>query len=300
MNGFIIIDKPAGVTSHDVVSAVRRITGVKKAGHTGTLDPFATGVLPVALGEGTKAIQFLDEARKEYRAVMKLGETTDTQDLTGAVTARSDWRAVTPGAIENVVARYSGRISQLPPMFSALKLNGVPLYRLARRGAEISREPREIEIYSLVIDCFDLPEVAFTVVCSRGTYVRTLAHDMGVELGCGAHLVRLRRTMSGPFDLAKAVSLDHLSALACAGEAADLVISPYDALEHLPDLQVNDSGRMKVGHGVVPDADEFTRLPAAPFCHGIFLRISQGKRLLAVAEMAAENEQSIRLIRVFN
>jgi tRNA pseudouridine55 synthase len=106
--------------------------------------------------------------------------------------------------------------------------------------------------------------------------------------------------MSGPFDLAKAVSLDHLSALACAGEAADLVISPYDALEHLPDLQVNDSGRMKVGHGVVPDADEFTRLPAAPFCHGIFLRISQGKRLLAVAEMAAENEQSIRLIRVFN
>lgn len=300
MNGFIIIDKPAGVTSHDVVSAVRRITGVKKAGHTGTLDPFATGVLPVALGEGTKAIQFLDEARKEYRAVMKLGETTDTQDLTGAVTARSDWRGVTPGAIEKVVARYSGRISQLPPMFSALKHNGVPLYRLARRGAEISREPREIEIYSLVIDCFDLPDVAFTVVCSRGTYVRTLAHDMGAELGCGAHLVRLRRTMSGPFDLAKAVSLDRLAALAGAGEAADLVISPYDALDHLPDLQVNDSGRMKLCHGVVPDSGEFTRLPAAPFCQGIYLRISQGKRLLAVAEMAAGNEQSIRLVRVFN
>lgn len=300
MNGFILIDKPAGVTSHDVVSAVRRITGVKKAGHTGTLDPFATGVLPVALGEGTKAIQFLNETRKEYRALMKLGETTDTQDLTGVVTARSDWRAVTPGAIEQVVARYRGSISQLPPMFSALKHKGVPLYRLARRGAEISRELREIEIYSLVIECFDLPEVAFNVVCSRGTYVRTLAHDMGAELGCGAHLVRLRRTMSGPFDLAKAVSLDHLSALAGAGEAGDLVISPYDALDHLPDLQVNDSGRMKVGHGVVPAADEFTRLPAVPFCQGIFLRISQGKRLLAVAEMAAVNEQSIRLIRVFN
>ncbi|HEX2769650.1 MAG TPA: tRNA pseudouridine(55) synthase TruB [Geobacteraceae bacterium] len=300
MNGFIIIDKPAGMTSHDVVSAVRRITGVKKAGHTGTLDPFATGVLPVALGEGTKAIQFLDEARKEYRAVMKLGETTDTQDLTGAVTDGGDWRAVTPGDMEKLIARYSGRISQLPPMFSALKHKGVPLYRLARRGAEISRELREIEIYSLVIDYFDLPEVAFTVACSRGTYVRTLAHDMGAELGCGAHLVRLRRTMSGPFDLSKAVSLNLLSALAGAGEAADLVISPYDALDHLPDLQVNDCGRMKVGHGIVPDRGEFTHLPAALFRQGINLRISQGRRLLAVAEVAAGNEQSIRLVRVFN
>jgi len=216
------------------------------------------------------------------------------------VTGRCEWRDVTPGAIEKVVAHYSGRISQLPPMFSALKHKGVPLYRLARRGVEISREPREIDIYSLVIDHFDLPDVAFTVACSRGTYVRTLAHDMGAELGCGAHLVRLRRTMSGPFDLAKAVSLDLLSALAGAGEATDLVISPYDALDYLPDLQVNDSGRMKVGHGVVPDAGEFTCLPAAPFSPGINLRISQGKRLLAVAEMPAGDDQSIRLVRVFN
>jgi len=288
------------MTSHDVVSAVRRITGVKKAGHTGTLDPFATGVLPVALGEGTKAIQFLDESCKEYRAVMKLGETTDTQDLTGAVTRISGWRNVTPVVLENVVSRFSGRISQLPPMFSALKHNGVPLYRLARRGVEISREQREIEIYSLVIDCFDLPEVAFTVACSRGTYVRTLAHDMGAELGCGAHLVRLRRTMSGPFDLTNAVSLDQLASLAGSGEAATIVISPYDALDHLPDLQVNDSGRMKVGHGVVPDADEFSSLATAPFSSGRFLRISQGKRLLAVAEMTAGNDQNIRLVRVFN
>jgi tRNA pseudouridine55 synthase len=299
MNGFIVIDKPAGMTSHDVVHAVRRITGVKKAGHTGTLDPFATGVLPVALGEGTKAIQFLDESRKEYRAVLKLGEATDTQDLTGAVTSQSDWRTVAPDDIERVADLYRGRISQVPPMFSALKHQGVPLYKLARRGTEIIREPREIDIFSLVIDHLDLPEVAFTVGCSRGTYVRTLAHDMGAELGCGAHLVRLQRTASGPFNLAMALSLERLDALAKAGDLADLVISPYDALAHLPDLQVNDRGRALVANGVVPEMGDFTGLPATPFGPGERVRISRERRLLAIAETTAECSQVVRLVRVF-
>jgi tRNA pseudouridine55 synthase len=299
MNGFIVIDKPAGITSHDVVHALRRITGVKKAGHTGTLDPFATGVLPVALGEGTKAIQFLDESRKEYRAVMKLGEATDTQDLSGAVTCRTDWRAVTPDDIERVVARYCGRIRQVPPMFSALKHQGVPLYKLARRGTEVAREPREVEIYSLVIDHLDLPEVAFTVSCSRGTYVRTLAHDMGAELGCGAHLVRLQRTVSGPFNLSMTLTLDRLNVLAKAGELAAMVITPYDALAHLPDLHVNDRGRGLVANGVVPDISEFTGFPAIPLGTGERLRISSEKRLLAIAEITAVNNQEMRLVRVF-
>src|SRR6185369_4487832 len=214
MDGFIVVDKPAGMTSHDVVNAVRRLTGLKKVGHTGTLDPFATGVLPVALGEGTKAIPFLDETRKEYRAVMKLGEATDTQDCTGTVTGCTDWHAVKPADVERVATGCTGKISQVPPMFSALKRNGVPLYKLARRGAEVEREARKIEIFSLDIENIDLPEVAFTVSCSRGTYVRTLAHDMGAALGCGAHLVRLQRTVSGPFALARAVPLDRLAALA--------------------------------------------------------------------------------------
>ena len=299
MNGFIVIDKPAGMTSHDVVHAVRRITGVKKAGHTGTLDPFATGVLPVALGEGTKAIQFLDESRKEYRAVLKLGEATDTQDLTGAVTSQSDWRALTPDDIEKAADLYRGRISQIPPMFSALKHQGVPLYKLARRGTDIIREPRAIEIFSLVIDYLDLPEVAFTVSCSRGTYVRTLAHDMGAELGCGAHLVRLQRTVSGPFNLGMSLPLDRLAELAKTGELTDLVIAPYDVLAHLPDLQVNDRGRALVANGVVPEMGDFTGLPATPFDLGERVRISRERRLLAIAEATGECSQWLRLMRVF-
>jgi tRNA pseudouridine55 synthase len=299
MNGFIVVDKPAGMTSHDVVHALRRITGVKKSGHTGTLDPFATGVLPVALGEGTKAIQFLDESRKEYRAVLKLGESTDTQDLTGTVTCRNDWCAVTPNDIEKVVANYRGRTSQVPPMFSALKHHGVPLYKLARQGVEIVREKRAIEIFSLDIDRLDLPEVAITVSCSRGTYVRTLAHDIGAKLGCGAHLIRLQRTMSGPFTLSMALPLEQLAALARVGGLADLVISPYDALANLPDLNVNDKGRALVANGVVPDMGEFTGLPVTPFVPGERLRISRDKRLLAVAEINAGIKQGMRLVRVF-
>jgi tRNA pseudouridine55 synthase len=299
MNGLIVVDKPAGMTSHDVVHALRRITGVKKAGHTGTLDPFATGVLPVAMGEGTKAIQFLDESRKEYRAVLKLGETTDTQDLHGEVTCRNDWRAVTPSNIECVTAAYKGRINQVPPMFSALKHHGVPLYKLARRGIEIIRESREIDIFSLVVDQLDLPEVAFTVSCSRGTYVRTLAHDMGAKLGCGAHLVRLQRTVSGPFNLAMALPFDQLDGLAKTGELSELIISPYDALANLTDLQVNERGMVMVANGIVPGDGEFTSLSETTLVPGERVRISRANRLLAVAEIIEGNNQVMRLVRVF-
>lgn len=300
IDGFIVVDKPAGISSHDVVYAVRRISGEKKAGHTGTLDPFATGVLPVALGEATKAIRFLDEAFKEYRAVMRLGESTDTQDATGEVTGRGDWLGVTPEEIKKAAAGLTGRISQVPPMFSAIKHQGVPLYRLARRGAEIAREAREIEVSSLVIDSIDLPEVAFTVRCSRGTYVRTLAHDMGSVLGCGAHLVRLQRTTSGPFTLTGALTLQQLARVAGAEGMADVIISPHEALAGLLDLQVNDSGRAKVANGIAPCEEDFISLPAAPCAKGELVRISRQKRLLAVAELKDGDVGSIRLARVFN
>lgn len=303
MDGFIVVDKPAGVTSHDVVNTVRRLLRMKKVGHTGTLDPFATGVLPVALGEGTKAIPFLDEGRKEYRAVMRLGETTDTQDCTGTVTGRSDWGAVTPPLVDEVARRFTGRLTQLPPMFSALKRDGVPLYKLARRGDEVERAAREIEVFSLAIERIALPEVAFTVCCSRGTYVRTLAHDMGAALGCGAHLVALQRTMSGPFVLARAVSPERLAELARAGQVAELVISPFEALAHLRDLPVTAGGELKVAHGIAPGPGEWEAPTVSPFRPGERLRLSRGGRLLAVAEAAGagpEGEKTLRLVRVFN
>jgi tRNA pseudouridine55 synthase len=294
LNGFIVIDKQPGVTSHDIVSKVRRAIGQKKVGHTGTLDPFATGVLPVAIGEGTKAIQFLDESEKEYRAVLRLGICTDTQDLTGQVISERDTSSVTPEELERVAARFVGTISQLPPMFSALKRDGVPLYKLARKGVEVERETREVEIHSLEFEWIRLPEACFTVRCSRGTYVRTLACDIGEALGCGAHLLELRRTRSGLFRECDAVSTDDL---ACASDQAQLLLAPDRVLGHLKALALNDSGARKVGNGVAPGPEEFScELPElAP---GEKVRLYQGESFLAVGEWNTVGK--VRLLRVFN
>ena len=183
MNGFLIIDKPAGITSHDVVAIVRRILKQKKVGHTGTLDPFATGVLPVALGEATKIIPYLDESVKEYRAIMRLGISTDSQDLTGKIVQQKDEGSITEARVLEAFAAVTGSISQVPPMFSAVKQGGVPLYKLARLGEEVERAPRQIIIHTLSMNHFQLPFVTFTVRCSRGTYVRTLANDLGDIIG---------------------------------------------------------------------------------------------------------------------
>jgi tRNA pseudouridine55 synthase len=303
MDGFIVVDKPAGMTSHDVVSVVRRLAGMKKVGHTGTLDPFATGVLPVALGEATKAIPFLDESVKEYRAVMRLGETTDTQDFTGAVIRRGPWQGVNAGSIGETVRRFLGRGSQVPPMYSALKRDGVPLYRLARRGEEVHREPREIDIHSLVVDRIDLPDVAFTVTCSRGVYVRTLANDMGDLLGCGAHLVELRRSVSGPFNLGQAISLEKLAEVTGRRELPDLLISCQEALTNLRTLPLNDRGAARVVCGIAPDRADFAALPDEVPIRGERFSLSRAGTLLAVAEATADdwpgNGVLLRLLRVF-
>ncbi len=300
MDGFIVIDKPAGMTSHDVVRAVRRIAGLKKVGHTGTLDPFATGVLPVALGEGTKAIPFLDEAVKEYRAVMRLGAATDTQDCTGTVTREGEWRRVTPEAVREAAALFTGRLFQVPPMYSALKRDGVPLYRLARRGEEVEREAREIEVHELVIEEVVLPDVAFRVRCSRGTYVRTLASDLGERIGCCAHLTALCRTMSGPFAIDAALSLDRLDLLGRSGELAAAVISPYAALSHLRDLPLTAAGAAKVRQGMVPAEGDYAAPPAELSRRPERVRLSRDGILVAVAELGATEGCGMRLLRVFN
>lgn len=304
INGFIVIDKPEGPTSHGVVAAVRRILKVKKVGHTGTLDPFATGVLPVAVGEATKAIPYLDEAIKEYRAVMRLGTTTDTQDSTGRVTGSSGCSGITGGMISEAFDRFTGNISQLPPMYSAVKLNGIPLYKRARKGEEIERAAREITVHSISIHEIDLPLVTFSVVCSRGTYVRTLAADLGHFLGCGAHLTSLRRLRSGPFDEGRAVSLDVLQELRVKERISDLVITPLQSLAHLRELQLTADGARKVSNGRVPVTGDFTGDCTQILHSGEKVRLSFGGRLAAVAEYEVsggpEQEKTIRLLRVFS
>ena len=303
MDGFIVLDKPVGVTSHDVVSVVRRTLRQKKVGHTGTLDPFATGVLPVAVGEGTKAIPFLDEGMKEYQATMVLGAATDTQDCTGTVIRRGAWEHLNPEQIVEVLNSFVGRQSQLPPMFSAVKQNGVPLYRLARKGEEVKRSPRDIEIYSIAVDAVALPHLTFTVSCSRGTYVRTLANDIGEALGCGAHLSALRRTRSGPFAIDRALSLDEFSRISAAGEAGNHIIPLGEALGHLRALFLGDEGCVRVRHGQVPRLTDFaSRIGEVEA--GERFRLMHGDRLLAVAESLSpkdsDDSKNLRLIRVFN
>jgi len=304
MNGFLVIDKPVGVTSHDVVAMVRRELRLKKVGHTGTLDPFATGVLPVALGEGTKAIPFLDEGEKEYRAVMRLGQATDTQDCTGRVIAEADWQDIAEASIREAAAGFVGCVSQIPPMFSAVKLDGVPLYKLARRGEEIERKPRLIEIFDFSLDEVSLPLVTFTVRCSRGTYVRTLAHDLGAKLGCGAHLVELRRTRSGLFGLSEALTLDEFRRLNASQSLNERLLTPYQALSQLMDIPISAAGVVKVGHGVAPLLADMAGEPAILPADGERVRLSHDRQLIAVAEagsgIAADDQRTLRLLRVFN
>lgn len=280
----MVIDKPAGITSHDVVSRVRRILGTRKVGHTGTLDPFATGVLPIAVNEGTKAIPFLDEGLKRYDALMQLGVATDTLDMTGAVTRSADWLAVTRENVAAVLKRFTGHLSQIPPMYSAIKLDGQPLYKLARKGQVVERSAREIDIHSLELLSFAPPFVSFRVVCSRGTYVRTLADDMGEMLGCGAALKELRRTASGPFEESSAVSLEGLEEAVQNETLETLSVSPCAALAHLPDIPLGDSGLALVRHGRSPGWHD-TEVTTSLECEdGAPVRLTRNGTLIAVAE----------------
>lgn len=283
INGFVIIDKPAGITSHDVVSRVRRILGTRKVGHTGTLDPFATGVLPVAVNEGTKVIPFLDEGSKTYEALLRLGVTTDTLDMTGAVLSESDPSRITRGQFNSCLLDFTGSISQIPPMYSAIKQNGQPLYKLARQGVEVERKARDVEIYSLELLSFDLPLVAIRAVCSRGTYVRSLADDIGRQLGCGAALQELRRTASGPFSIEKAVALTDLETAAVGGQAEALCLPPMAVLDHIIEIPLTTEGAEGLRFGRAPSWDATLMKPPAVCQVETLARLTFGGNLAAVA-----------------
>ena len=230
MNGVLIIDKPRGFTSFDVIAVVRRLTGERKTGHTGTLDPNATGVLPVLLGRATKAQDIIPDHDKEYRAEFRLGMTTDTLDIWGEVRERFD-KTADRKALEAALGAFRGEISQIPPMYSAIKQNGKRLYDLARQGVEVARSPRTVTVYSLELLSFDeeAQEGELLVRCSKGTYVRTLIDDLGSALGTGAVMTALRRTCACGFTLGDCVSLDRLRALSESGQT-ETALRPVESL----------------------------------------------------------------------
>lgn len=237
VNGIVVLDKAQGLSSNAALQQVKRLYEANKAGHTGSLDPLATGVLPLCLGEATKVSQFLLDSDKKYRARIKLGERTDSGDSAGAVIQRSDSASVSRQAVENALEQFRGTISQVPPMYSALKVDGVPLYKLARKGKEVERESRQITIYSIELTLFEDSEIELEVACSKGTYIRTIADDLGQILGCGAHIVALRRTQAGVFTEQDCVNREFLeSEKERAGlEAIDQLLIPMDeAIDDLP------------------------------------------------------------------
>ncbi len=274
MDGILIVDKPEGITSLDVAREMKRRFGVKKAGHIGTLDPFATGVLPIVINEGTKLVPFLGEGPKEYEVTLKLGEETDTDDWTGKVVVRKLWEGVQPEKIEAFVQTFLGKIRQTPPMFSAVKIDGRPLYRLARKGIEVERKEREVEIHEIQMKEIDLPLVRFKVSCSKGTYVRTLGRDIGRRIGCGAHLLRLRRTRSGPFTLGQAITWEGLKEFSNPGLLSPWLISLRRALYSLPEVVGDEHLVRKVRLGREMVVQDFSRRNLPAFEKGEWLKMS--------------------------
>ncbi|NLW55443.1 MAG: tRNA pseudouridine(55) synthase TruB [Firmicutes bacterium] len=254
-NGFLVIDKPAGYSSHQVVAKVRKILNERRVGHTGTLDPMATGVLVVAVGFCTKLIPFLDEQKKVYQAKLVIGLTTDTQDLSGRVVSAQPETAVTQEMMRAALSNFTGELEQTPPMYSAVKVQGEPLYKLARAGKEIPRKKRKITIFRLEVVDNLRPVYGFQegpylrIECSRGTYIRTLCHELGAYLGCGGCMGDLVRLASGPFRLGKAVSLDELQKAMEQAEVASLLLSPAEALAHLPLVTLDQQSAKLVRHG---------------------------------------------------
>ena len=254
IDGLLIVDKPTGWTSHDVVARMRRLTGVRRIGHAGTLDPLATGVLPLGIGRGTRVLEYVSDARKTYLATVRLGITTDTYDADGVVLETRDYARVTPAQVRTALAGFVGEIEQRPPAFSAIKQGGVPLHRLARAGRTVEAPPRRVTVSAIEDVAVEPPLVHFSVRCSKGTYIRSLAHDLGARLACGAHLAALRRTETGGFTLDQAVTLERWEATLADGSWPVHVL-PLDApLLHSPAVILSHPGADRLADGVPPPA----------------------------------------------
>lgn len=275
-DGILPLDKPAGPTSHDIVDLARRSLGVRRIGHTGTLDPFASGLLLLCVGPSTRLAEYLLALDKSYQAVARLGVATDTEDTEGTVVAEADparLRAVDPTAVEAALAGLRGRIRQVPPSFSAKKVGGVAMHRRARRGETVVLEPREVTVHELELTGWDPPSFSFQVRCSSGTYVRSLAREVGESLGVGAHLTALRRTAVGSFRVDEALSVEELGNPARIGAAR---IDPLQAVGHLPVVDVAQDEARRLAHGQRVRLDVAEEGTVAVTTEGVLVAIAEG------------------------
>lgn len=315
MDGILIIDKPSGMTSHDVVGKTRKIMKTKRIGHTGTLDPFATGVMVLLVGKATRLAQFLDKDAKSYEAVVRFGYETETGDLTGEQRARSDETQITNDerqdvsaeAIKDVLPEFRGAILQIPPMYSAKKVEGKKLYELARKGIEIERKAVPVTIYELeLLDNSErandndarisdsglrIQDFRLKVSCSAGTYIRTLAENIGRKIGIGAHLAALRRTKAGKFDLSQAVTLENLEKVVAENKLDEVLVSMNDAVSHLPEMRLDENELNRIKNGMKVSAREVFQ-PAQT----IRLTDSQADLVAIGAYDAEENSVQPRLV----
>lgn len=308
MDGVIVIDKPAGKTSHTVVSDVKKMLGIKKAGHTGTLDPLATGVLPVCLNEATKLAGFLAGDDKAYRATMLLGVKTDTMDTEGRIISQSDY-LVPEDKIKTVISRMTGNIKQVPPVYSAIKYQGQPLYKWARKGVLPDLKPREVTVHSIVVEEIAFPHVTFRVDCSKGTYIRSLCSDIGDVLGTGACLSGLRRLRSGIFSEETAVNLESDAVPHSKEELAKKILLMTELLPRLATIELKDHSVARLRNGWQPSVEMLREHDLPLLKAGDMVKFTNGGNLLAVAEMLAAGHrlsdldgktQAARIVRVFN
>lgn len=300
MDGILIIDKPVGITSHDVVARCRRILRTKRVGHTGTLDPFATGVMVVLIGRATRLAQFLDKDAKEYEAVVRLGFETETGDRTGELRMTNDeLRDVSAQEIEDVLKDFRGEILQTPPMYSAKKIEGVKLYELARKGIEIERKALNVNVYELEMTNGELRKntdgagnrtlnFGLRVSCSAGTYIRTLAEDIGKRLETGAHLAELRRTKAGKFPIEKAVTLERLEEIAQTENIEAVLVSMNEAVSHLAEVRLSADEIGKIKNGIKLRRD----LPATK--NDAALRLTDDRENLLAIGFYNEAEKTVQ------
>ena len=284
MNKVVNLYKPKGPTSFDMVQKVKGILGVKKAGHIGTLDPEAEGMLPICLNRSTRIIPFLTSQFKVYEAEMKLGTATDTQDATGKVIAEGSAETVEEDLLRAVLKKFEGPQQQIPPMYSAKKKNGIPLYKLARSGITIERNPVPIHIYSIDLISLNDDRATFTVQCSSGTYIRTLCNDIGERLGCFAHMSRLIRTQVGIFKRETSVTLENLERAAREGELSSVLMQQEDALEFLPFITIKKDFSKLLTNGIAVSRKSVASISEPIRTEALYRAMSEDGRLLAVLE----------------
>lgn len=304
-DGILLVDKHEGETSHDVVKKVKSAFGepmVRKVGHAGTLDPFATGLLIILLGQGTKLSNFLMAGKKTYLATMRLGVETDTLDPTGRVVQTSIVPFLTLEQIKEKAAGFIGEIEQVPPKFSAVKYKGMRAYKLARKGLEVELKKRIVTVYSFQILSLQLPEVTIKVTCSTGTYVRSLAADLGAELGPGGHLISLRRLSSGAFDVQSALSSKDISVKEIRSFLMDRIIPLNAALPDIYEIQVVEQFAQRIRNGYQPKLKELDNGLNMPCCENKYIKVVTGNDLVAIMKVEKNGEVGhgkLRIVRVF-